>query len=425
MKGLIETLVEKGLINEKQLKEAKDKQIGAKKPIQELLVEMGFVREEDLTNILSEIFKMPISDLPENSIDSSVMKLIPFEMAKRYGVFPVRKLDNNLILAMSNPADVMVLDDIEKLINLKISPILSTNNKISANIEKYYHSDELLYNLLKNVVDENKGGILKKGRSWEDRFEVETTQIEMGPLVKLINFIMSDAVKSRASDIHIEPQENSVKVRFRIDGDLRNIIDLPSKFLAPLVARIKIMGSMDLAERRKPQDGRTGISVGDRNIDLRISVIPTHFGEKIVLRLLDPNQAKIRLDSLGFSETEMNLFKELCKKPQGMILITGPTGSGKTSTLYAALNFIKSETKNIVTLEDPIEYLMEGINQIQINPIKDLTFASGLRSILRQDPNVILVGEIRDKETADIAFRSSLTGHLVFSTLHTNNTVSS
>jgi len=243
--------------------------------------------------------------------------------------------------------------------------------------------------------------------------------------VRLVTLILSDAAKNKASDIHIEPQENFVNVRYRIDGYLKSIMKLPNKLHARLVTRVKILSDLDVAERRKSQDGRAMILVNGRKVDLRISIIPTYHGEKVALRLLDTREARIELDKIGLQQEELSIFTEAINRPQGMILATGPTGSGKTSTLYAALNFVKSETKNIITIEDPIEYLIADVTQMQINPVKDVTFANTLRSVLRQDPNVILVGEIRDKETAEIGFRASLTGHLVFSTVHTNNAISS
>ena len=420
MSILIDALLRENLINREQLNDAKDKQMGAKKPIQELLVEMGFVKEEDLIRISSKVFNTPILNLDEENIDSSVIKLISYETAKRYGVFPVRQEGDALILAMTDPEDVVALDDIRLMINMEIKPVLSARSVISKGMEKYYHLDDALYDLLKNIVDDTKVEMAK-----EDRLGIEMLKGERSPVVRLANLILSDAVKSRASDVHIEPQENFVEIRFRIDGDLKNIMKVPYKLHAPLVTRIKILAKLNIAESRKPQDGRTSILVNDRKIDLRISTIPTFYGEKVVVRLLDPKEAKIELNKIGFPEEELNIFIETINRPEGMILVTGPTGSGKTSTLYAALNFIKSETTNIITIEDPVEYLIDGLNQIQVNTFKNVTFATGLRNILRQDPDVILVGEIRDKETAEIAFRSSLTGHLVFSTLHTNNSVSS
>ncbi len=423
MSILIDALIEEKLITKEQLQDALDKQMGAKKPIQELIVEMGFVKEEDLIRVASKVFKTPVLALSKEKINSSVTQLISCKAAKRYGVFPVGKEGDKIVLAMSDPQDVLVLDDIKSMTNMEIKPVLSTKSDIAGCIEKYYQLDDALYDLLKNIADDAKVEIDKEGRLDSGLCEGAAIGSEHEPVVRLVNLIISGAVKGRASDIHIEPQDNFVEVRYRIDGDLRNIMQIPSQFHNSLVARVKILAEMDIAEKRKPQDGRTRILVNDRKVDLRISILPTFYGEKVVARLLDAKEARIDLDMIGFEKEELNIFKDALGRPQGMILVTGPTGSGKTSTLYAALNFIKSETTNIVTIEDPIEYLIDGINQMQVNPKINVNFATGLRSILRQDPNVILVGEIRDRETAEIAFKSSLTGHLVFSTLHTNNSV--
>jgi len=386
---------------------------------------MGFVKEEDLIRISAKVFNMPILDLDKETIDSAAIELISYEQAKRYGVFPLRKEQDTIILAMSDPQDIVTLDDLKIITKLKIKPILCTESEITKCIEKYYQIDDSLYDILKNVAREDKIEVIKDKGGGETRLDAQSVKEGGAPIVRLFNLILSDAVKARASDIHIEPQEKAVKVRYRIDGDLKNIMEFPAKLGLALTARVKILAELDIAESRKPQDGRIKIFFNDRKIDLRISTIPTFYGQKVELRILDPKEAKIDLGSVGFEENELHVYKEAITSPQGIILVTGPTGSGKTSTLYATLNFIKDEKKNIVTIEDPIEYLIEGINHMQVNPIRDVTFANGLRSILRQDPNVILVGEIRDRETADIAFRSSLTGHLVFSTLHTNNAVSS
>ncbi|MFH1379195.1 MAG: ATPase, T2SS/T4P/T4SS family [bacterium] len=421
MNKLIETLISEKLITEEQLKDAKARQIGARKPIQKILVEMGFISDDDLMRASAQVFKMPLTDLNLEVINTSLVKLVPYELTKRYGIFPVRKENNKLLLAMSNPIDILAIDDIKMLIHQEIIPLLCSKSQITEHIDRYYQSDDMLYDLLKNVVEDRNVKILKDIKSVGSRFEVKIASDQYGPVAKLINFILSDAVKNHVSDIHIEPKEKSVKIRYRIHGDLRDIIDVPPKLQFPLIARIKIMSNLNLAETRMTQDGRSSISAYGRNMDVRVSLIPTYFGEKAVLRLLDPLEAKLSLDKIGLQEQDLKMIKSCMNKSQGMILVTGPTGSGKTSTLYAGLNYIRNETKNIITLEDPIEYLLDGINQIQVNPIKDLTFSNGLRSILRQDPNVILVGEIRDLETAEIAFRASLTGHLVLSTLHTNN----
>ncbi len=424
MSVLIETLLKKGLINEEQLNDARAKRIGAKKPLQELLVEMGFIKEEDLIRVTADVFDMPILDLDKEAIDARATELISYELAKRYGVFPVRREQDTVILATSDPQDIEALDDLKIITKLNIKPVLCTESEIAKRIEQYYQIDDSLYDILKNVAQKDKIEVIKDKGGGETRLDAQSVKEGGEPIVRLFNLILSDAFRARASDIHIEPQENVVKVRYRIDGDLRNIMEAPIKVSPALTARIKVLAELDITENRKPQDGRIKIFFNDRKIDLRISTIPTFYGEKVALRILDPKEAKIDLATVGFEENELNVYKEAVASSQGIILVTGPTGSGKTSTLYATLNFIKNEKTNIVTIEDPIEYLMEGINQVQVNPVIDVVFSTGLRSILRQDPNVILVGEIRDRETADIAFRASLTGHLVFSTLHTNNAVS-
>lgn len=422
MFSIFDELIKERLITPDQLADARTKQVGAKKPIQELLVEMGFVKEEDLLKALSRIYKIPLTNLNSETIDPSAIGFVPYDISENYGVFPVRSENGILILAMSNPQDIVALDTVRMHSNMQIRPILCSKSDIDKAINKHYHTDDTLYDILKNVSDEIPFDILKDqgGRLViDDKF----VKADSSPVVRLYNLILKDALKARASDIHIEPEEKSVKVRYRVDGDLRNIMDVPVNLQAELVARIKILANMDIAEKRKPQDGRMKLLYQDRKIDLRIASIPIAYGEKIEIRILDPKELMINLDTLGIDEKYLTIYRKCITKPQGMILITGPTGSGKTTTLYATLNYIKSEKKNIVTVEDPVEYLIEGVNQTQINPAKGIDFSNSLRSILRQDPNVILIGEIRDEETADIAFRSSLTGHLVFSTLHTNNTI--
>jgi type IV pilus assembly protein PilB len=425
MSALIDTLVKEGLISQEQLSDARAKYRGAKKPIQDLLVEMGFIKEEDLLKVSARVFNMPVWDKAKETIDAALTKILPYDLAKRCGVFPIRTDADTLIVAMSDPQDIMALDDIKLATNLKIKPVLSTKSEIDKNIDKYYQSTETVYDILKNINEDVKVDLVREVQTEQGVLDARISRMESAPVVRLCNLIISDAVRARASDIHIEPQEDNINVRYRIDGDLRSVMKVPASLHAALAARIKVLAGLDIAENRKPQDGRVKLVVNDRKINLRISTIPMFYGEKVEIRILDPKESRVKLDEIGFREAELGIFTEAVTKPQGIILVTGPTGSGKTTTLYAALNFIKSEKKNIMTIEDPIEYLIDGINQMQINPVKDVTFATGLRSILRQDPNVILVGEIRDRETADIAFRASLTGHLVFSTLHTNNAVSS
>jgi type IV pilus assembly protein PilB len=424
MMTLIDALLKKKLITQENVEDAKIRQIGAKKPLQDLLVEMEFLSEEDLIQTASEFYKLPITKLPAERVEVSVLKRIPSDKAKQYGVFPLRYEDGTLLVAMSNPQDVIAIDHLSMLVNAKIKPLLARKSEINSYIERYYLLDDSIYDLMKNISEQDDIKIIKDNEML-DRNKMHDVsahlEVDHSPAVKLGNVILYDAIRARASDIHIEPFERFVEVRYRVDGNLRNIMKVPKELYPNLGVRVKILSNLDISETRKAQDGRCSILVNDRKVDLRISVIPTFFGEKFVVRLLDKKEAQVDLENLGFYEEDLAILKQMIRKPQGMILVTGPTGSGKTSTIYAALGHIKNEKKNIVTIEDPVEYLMQGINQIQVNPFKDVTFATGLRSILRQDPNVILVGEIRDLETAEIAFRASLTGHLVFSSVHTND----
>ncbi len=422
MSLLVTALLEKELVTQEQINDARSKQQGAKIPLHEVLIDMGFIKEEVVVEVAAEVFHMPICDLSAESFDPEVVKLVPYELAKRYGVFPVRIERNALVLAMSDPQDVIARDDLAVIAKKDIQPILCSKSVIKVFLEQHYHSDETVYDILKNIVDQTSLEPIKKFTS---SGAVQLIEDSDAPVVRLCTLIITDAVKARASDIHVEVQESEVIVRYRVDGDLQNVMRIPAALHPFIVSRLKILSELDIAETRKPQDGRSKILVYGRKIDLRVSVIPTFFGEKVEMRLLDLQEAKIDLAKIGLSSSDSHIFQSAIRKPQGMILVTGPTGSGKTSTLYAALNYIKHETKNIVTIEDPIEYLIAGVNQMQVNPQKNVTFATGLRSILRQDPNIILVGEIRDQETAEIAFQSSLTGHLVLSTMHTNNSVSS
>ena len=425
MKALLDTLILEGLITPEQLQDAKDKQVGAKRPVQELLVEMDFIKEEDLLRVSSKVLNMPVANLQKEEIDRAILKSISYETAKRYGVFPVRKAGGFLILAMSNPQDFVALDAVSFMCGMPVKPILCARSQIAEWTEKHYESDDNLYEILKNFKQETTVEMVADLDPRRDAPAVKVFEGDESPIVRIVNGVLSDAVKARASDIHVEPQKDFVEIRYRIDGNLKSVFKVPRHLQAPLISRLKILSNLNIAEQRMAQDGRIRVLVGGRPIDLRVSAIPTFYGENVVLRVLDPQEVKVNLNDLGFSPEEMKIFVENVRKTQGIVLVTGPTGSGKTSTLYAALNFIKNETKNIVTIEDPIEYLIEGVSQMQIQPVKHVTFATGLKSILRQDPNVILVGEIRDQETAEMTFRASLTGHLVLSTLHTNSTVMS
>ncbi|MBU2221928.1 MAG: Flp pilus assembly complex ATPase component TadA, partial [Candidatus Omnitrophica bacterium] len=377
----------------------------------------------------SRVYNMPVTNLDEEKVDAGAIKLILSDTAKHYyGIFPLRVekdiLDKDIpVVATSDPQDIVTLDNLKLVVNMQIRPVLSSKSDISRFIEKYYKLDDALYDLLKNVITDAQVSIVGGEKIVKADFNLGEITDEHAPIACLVNIIFTDAVNARASDIHIEPRENFVAIRYRVDGDLRHVIKIPNNLHAPLSARIKVLSGLDVAESRRPQDGRASLKINERKIDIRISTIPTYYGEEVVLRLLDPKESRTELSRIGFEYEELVIFKESIIRPEGMILVTGPTGSGKTSTLYAGLNAVKSETRNIITVEDPIEYLIDGINQIQVNPQINVTFAAALRSILRQDPDVILVGEIRDSETAEIAFRASLTGHLVFSTMHTNSSV--
>lgn len=426
MSQLIKTLLKEKLITNEQLNVLISQRKATGKPVAELLVDLGFVSEREVISKLSKIMDIPVLHLEKDTVDTSALQFLSYETARRYGVFPVRMEENVLVVAVSNPLDFIGLDSIKFTTAMQVKTVLSTRKDIERAIDKFYQQ---VTGSISKLLEEDEGSVRIEKDEFEDKvygwgIGRADAGAESSAAVKLADFILSNAVQMRATDIHVEPQERYVDIRYRIDGVMRSIMKVPNKFRNSLVSRIKILTDLDIAETKKTQDGRARIVVGKRKIDLRISIIPTFFGEKAALRLLDTQEARVELVKIGLKGSELNIFIEAISQPQGIILVTGPTSSGKTSTLYAALNFIrKSEVKNIITIEDPIEYLIEGVNQMQVNPAKEITFANGLRSILRQDPNVILVGEIRDRETADLAFRSSLTGHLVLSTLHTNSSV--
>ncbi len=420
MSLLTDILYKKNLITKDQLKQAENIQIGAKKPIQDVLVDEGFISDERIAEEISEVYNAPLAKDFLAEADTSVLSLIPYQLAKKYGVFPIKKERDALVLAMSDPRDVIAIDDIRNLTGINIKPVLCTKSCISENIETHYQLDDTLYDIMKNMAVDSKVEIINKTRQAVD---LSTNSVEDSPVVKLVSLLITDAVKQRVSDIHIEPFEKYYLVRYRIDGNLRKVMKIPHRLAERLISRIKILGEIDITKKKKMQDGRIEVLYDSRKVDIRISKIPVFHGEKIVLRILDPRQKINRLNEIGLTAEEQAYFKQRLSQPQGMILVTGPTGSGKSSTLNACLNSLNTEEINITTIEDPIEYLMPGINQIQVNEADNVTFANGLRSILRQDPNVVMIGEIRDLETAEIAFRASLTGHLVLSTLHTNDSI--
>lgn len=358
------------------------------------------------------------SILNKNHIDSDVVSLVPETLAKKYNVIPLKVKNRTLILAMSDPLNLFAIDEVRLITGMEVQTVAVPREDICHAIEIYYGRS-----IAEKVVEDY---IKEYGTEDAIALEIELLeQVGNAPVVRLVNLIIAQAVVSRASDIHIEPGSSRLRIRFRIDGQLREMMSVTMQVHGPIVTRIKIMSELNIAERRIPQDGRIEMEIEDRSLDLRVSVLPTGLGEKVVIRVLNRDSFLMSQRQLGLSEQNEILFKALMKVPHGIVLVTGPTGSGKTTTLYAVLRELNDVSVNIITLEDPIEYRLEGINQMQINPKAGLTFAEGLRSILRQDPNIIMVGEIRDEETANLAIRAAITGHLVFSTLHTNDASSS
>jgi len=356
-------------------------------------------------------------------IDMRIARMLPEHIAKRFCLVVIGEVEDRIVVAMANPLDVVAQDTVRLKIKREIKVAISSKQEILAAIEAIYHGSDLEEERLRNLV-ERENGTEEEDSSLEDMLETDISSelaASRAPVVQFVDLLLTQAVKNRASDIHIEPQEHSMIIRMRIDGVLRKMVPPARRMQAPVISRIKILSKMDVAEYRLPQDGRFKAKVDDRDIDVRISVIPTKYGEKVVMRILDPSAINHNLDQLGFEPELLEEFKTILSRPHGMIIVTGPTGSGKSTTLYSALNYIKDPAKNITTVEDPIEYSPEEINQIQVKPQIGLNFASCLRAILRQDPDIILIGEIRDKETVEIAIKASLTGHLVLSTFHTND----
>ncbi len=406
-------LKEMGLVTEAQIEQAMSRQKETRKRLGQILVEDGVVNELDLSKALATKFGVPFLDLTSTRIDAAAGNMIPEKVARKYGAVPVRFLDDNsLLVAMVDPANIFALDDLRILTGYEIQPAIASEEDVFGAISRMHRvSDSVSENA------EEKAARLEEETGVADIREAT----EEAPIVKLVNSVIAQAVDDGASDIHFEPQAKECVVRFRIDGVLHEIMSVPRRMQSGVISRLKIMADLDIAERRVPQDGRIGLVVGGKPIDMRVATLPTVYGEKIVMRLLDKSNVMLNLTDLGFSEKSLKRFQYSFTKPYGAILVTGPTGSGKSTTLYAALNILNSPEKNVITIEDPVEYRLTGINQVQTNVKAGLTFASALRSILRCDPDIVMIGEIRDKETAQIAIESALTGHLVLSTLHTND----
>ncbi len=407
-KRLGDLLVEEEVIDNRQLQIALAKQKKLGKRLGEILVELGYCDREDIIKVLGDQLGIAYVELERIVITSEVLSIVPKDLAVKYKLIPFMKNGTLLHVAMEDPLDIYALDELEAKTGLEIHPAISSMDDIIKSIAKNYREEI-------GVDDENAL------ESYLKEEIILREELEDSSVVEIVEMILKRSIRERASDVHIESEQNEVRVRFRVDGILFEAMKLPKELELSVVSRLKIMAKMDISERRIPQDGRIEFQIDRRDIDLRVSTLPTIFGEKIVIRILDKSSVTKNLDMLGFSKGHLEDLRKLIKKPTGMIFVTGPTGSGKTSTLYAALNEINSMDKNIITLEDPVEYQLKIINQVQVNTGVGLSFARGLRSVLRQDPDVIMIGEIRDKETADIAIEAAMTGHLVFSTLHTNS----
>lgn len=379
--------------------------------------------QDQIAEALSEKLNLPIISCADLEISDELKKLIPKKTAEKHLVFPVQKKGNTVILAMADPLDYRVIDDIFFSTRLKVSTVISYEWSIRKAIEKNYSENEHLLDVFGSNITADKEIEFKEEKDEDVNIEALYTNSKSPPIIKLVAMIVSEAVKERASDIHIEPREHYSQIRFRVDGEMRNIFRYNKKIHESVVSRIKIISRLDITKRRIPQDGSTHVSFQGKEIDLRVSTAPAIYGEKIVIRLLNQSSGSIPLDELGISEHIRTSLYEIFKRPQGMFIVTGPTGSGKTTTLYACLNQVRSETRNIITIEDPVEYKLDDITQISVDEASGRTFSSVLRSVLRQDPDVIMIGEIRDMETANIAIKAALTGHFVISTIHTNNTV--
>jgi type IV pilus assembly protein PilB len=414
-----ELLLKEGLVTQDQLNKALAEQRHNGTRVGYNLVKLGFVQETDLTRMLARQHKMPAVDLAKFQVDARIAKLIPGELALKHNVLPLKRDGRTLTVAMSDPSAMAVLDDIKFITRLDIFPVIAGEFTLRNAIEKFYESGEAQMQTLLNEIPDDDVEILESEA--EDPANAGLGQIDEAPVVKLINAIMTDALKKGASDIHFECFEKELRVRYRIDGALQEIMKPPIKMRPALISRFKIMASLNIAERRVPQDGRIKLKIGSKVIDFRVSTLPTLFGEKVVLRILDKGNLTLDLGTFGIEPRAERELMEAISNPYGMVLVTGPTGSGKTTTLYSALQKINNIDVNIMTAEDPVEYNLFGINQVLVRTEIGMTFAAALKAFLRQDPNIIMLGEIRDLETGGIAIKAALTGHLVLSTLHTNS----
>lgn len=424
-KSLGHLLLEKDLLSQEQLNKALAEQKLTGRKIGDILIELNFISEEDITAVLSEQMGLAYMDLRSYQVEPDVLKLVPGNLANRFKLIPLFEVGNNLTVAMADPLNIQAVDELQQQTGFEIQPVFATKSGVEDALKKYYGKSSELEQAFKDIHDavEDKNPSTTGIQKSMD-ISTEDMSSEDAPAIKFVNLVMQQAIKDGASDIHVEPMEKSLQIRCRIDGILTPIPAPPLSLKAAIISRLKVLANLDIAEKRLPQDGRVQIKIDKKWIDLRVSTFPTIHGENVVLRILDKSTGILPVEKVGFNPAMQSAILELIRKPNGIILVTGPTGSGKTTTLYSFLSDINQTDKNIMTLEDPVEYQLEGIRQSHVDVKAGLTFQSGLRSILRQDPDVIMIGEIRDIETAEIAIQSALTGHLVFSTLHTNDAAS-
>ncbi|HDQ44372.1 MAG TPA: type II secretion system protein GspE [bacterium] len=431
-RALARVLVEREMLTLQQAKTLLSRTGGdvSGRSFEEILLEEKIVSEEQILETKASIWHVPYIDLKNYEIDPEVIELVPGKIARHYQFFPLFRIDGTLLVAMTDPKDVKAIDKVTQLTQLEISPALSSSEALNFAIEKYYGKEEeepVAEDAPLKVSNEELQDILEVIESEDDQQDVEHSTADLerlaeeAPVVKMANMILTKGIIEDASDIHINPEEKMVRVRFRVDGVLRDALNLPKNLQEALVSRIKILSNMDIAENRIPQDGQLRLKIKSKVIEIRVSTLPSAYGENVVMRILDKNAALLKLNNLGFEEDVLATLRKILGSAYGILLVTGPTGSGKTTTLYAALNELNTVEKNIITLEDPIEFRLPLIRQSQVNHKAGMTFAKGLRSILRQDPDIVMVGEIRDSETGNIAIQAALTGHLVLSTLHTND----
>jgi len=419
-------LVSIGVITSEQLKKAIQEQRRGGERLEQTIVRLGYAKEELVLQCLADYFNLPFVDLDTYLIDEKVFQLIPEEIARRHTLIPLFKIGDTLTIAISNPLNLLALDEVRNKVKTDVEIAISTEKKIKKAIDQHYGvTPGMVETTVKQFLKGNIG-VATSETDYRKSYELTMKDIPSGPIedapsARMLDLVMIQAIRDRASDIHFEPDEKSLRVRFRIDGFLYESFTLPKQVHPSINSRIKILAEMDIAETRLPQDGNFNIKLENRSFEIRVSTFPTIYGENAVLRILDQTSPLLKLEDLGFSSEMLNQFKQLIRRPNGIIFVTGPTGSGKTTTLYAILNMINSTDKNIITIEDPVEYRLPFIRQTQVNLKAGITFATGLRSILRQDPDVIMIGEVRDLETSEIAHQAALTGHLVLSTLHTND----